>query len=416
MCTCITPGLEPPPATIARDVEAVRTQIHQALAAERRGETTLSLQVAGEARAAAERLSYLPVHAEALVQVARALDGKQTAEARSQAEALYFQALEIASAEHHHQLVAVIWRRLVLLAIRMDPETQQARERLKNLEDAVDQIGNCPCGQAKLHHLRGEILYRDGNYAAAVDEKQRAIDAIAAASGEQSDLSCYYHALAKSLEALGQIDRAISLYEQAREIASTATDDGGPSLPDLVELHMNYSLALKRKGNLQGARSELEAAQAKLRLARGDASLNAGVLETFLSDIAYQAGEAVKALDHGRKGLEIYQKVGAPKHRLAEAYTNIANAELKRRNFPKALVAYEAALALRLQHLGNDHYQVGVNHGSLAEALIALSRRDQATTHLREAERIFACASPGNQEIQDWIRSVREQLDAAPAA
>ena len=409
MCTCITPALDPPPAAIADDVETIRAQINHALTTERQGDTERSFQIADQARAAAARLSYRPLHAEALVQVARALDGRQTADARTAAEALYFEALGIAEAVHHDQLAAVIWRRLVLLAIRMEAGTGQARERLSHLEEAVSQIGNCACGQAKLHHLRGEIHDRDGDHATAAAEKQRAIDAITSASGDHAELGSYYHALAKSLEQQGQLGQALGLYARAQQIAGQPGEIGA-SLPDRVELHMNHALALKRSGNLAGARAELEAAQAQLPAACRGASLNAGVLETFLSDVAYQAGDAAEALMHGRRARDIYRQIGAPDHRLAEAHTNIANAELKRRNFQDAVDAYQDALELRLQHLGEHHYQVGVNHGSLAEALVALARRDEATLHLEKAERILASVSPENREIQDWIQSIRGQL------
>jgi tetratricopeptide (TPR) repeat protein len=412
LCKCIPPNLEPPPTTIAHDVQVARAQIAEALAAERQGDIEKSLDLAREARAAADRLEYRPVQAEALVQIACALDGQQTAKARNEAEVLYFVALEVARAAGHDQLVAVIWRRLVLLAIRMDPGTRLARDRMKNLEEAVDRIGNCACRRARLHHLRGEIHYRDGHYADAADENARAIEAIAGTSDDQVDRSGYYHALAKCLDSQGHVDQALRLYEQAKQMACGAANGVGPSLHDLAELHMNHGLALKRKGDLKGARSQLQAAQAKLPAACHNASLNAGVLRTFLSDVAYQEDDAAEALEHGREALEIYKQVGAPKHRLAEALTNIGNAELKRKNARAALAAYEAALDLRRPHLDNYHYQVGVNHGSIAETLMALSQHEAAADHLDEAERILLRVSPDNREVQDWLQSLRLRLSS----
>lgn len=412
MCTCIPPSLEPPPATIAHGVETVRAQIDQALAAERRGDAEEAIDLARGARAAADHLGYAPVRAEALVQIARALDGQQTATARGEAEALYFDALEIARAVGHDPLVAVIWRRLVVLAIRMDPGTRLARDRMKNLEEAVARLGACACARAMLHHLRGEIHYRDGHYADAADESKRAIEESAGAPDQQAARIGYHQALAKSLEPQGHIDQAIGLYEQARQMIRGAAEGAGISLLDRVELHMNHGLALKRSGDLEGARAELKAAQAKLPRARAGASLTAGVLATFLSDLDYQAGNAAEALMHGREALEIYVHIGAPKHRLAEAYTNIGNAELKRKNAREALVAYQTALALRRPHLDNAHFQVGVNHGSLAETLIALAQHDAAAPHLDEAERILTrvAACPG--EVGDWLQSLRLRLNA----
>jgi tetratricopeptide (TPR) repeat protein len=412
LCTCISPTLESPPAAIARDVDAVRTQIALALTAEQRGDIERSLDLARDAQVAAGRLEYLPVRAEALVQLACAVDGQQTARARAEAEALHFEALGIARVVGHDRLILAIWRRLVRLAIRMEPGTRLARDRMRNLEDAVHRLGNCACGRARLHHLRGEIHYRDGHYADAADENRRAIEAIAGAPDEQVDRSGYHHALAKCLEPLGHVEQAIQLYEQAKQIAPDPAGEGGPSLQDQVELHMNLGLARKRTGDLDGALAELEAAQEKLPPACRGASLNAGVLATFRSDVSYQAGNAAEALLYGREALKIYLGVGAPKHRLAEAYTNIGNAELKRKNAGAALAAYRAALELREPHLDNSHYQVGVNHGSIAEALMALSEHADAAVHLDEAERILARISASNREVQDWIRSLRRRLSS----
>jgi hypothetical protein len=54
---------------------------------------------------------------------------------------------------------------------------------------------------------------------------------------------------------------------------------------------------------------------------------------------------------------------------------------------------------------------VGVNHGSLAEILLALSQHDSAAAHLDEAERILTRISASNGEVQDWIQSLRLRLN-----
>jgi tetratricopeptide (TPR) repeat protein len=404
------PGLEPPPAAIACDVEAIRDQLSRALTLEREGHTEESLVIAREARRAAERLKYRPVYAEALAQMARALDGRQAADARREAQGLYFEALDIAEAERHDQLAAMIWTRLVLLALQMDSGTQRAHAWWRRSAAAVGRLGNSACEQAMLHHMLGEIYYRDGKYAEAEREENEAINTLDMSSDtpeHQLELTRYYDALAKSLERQGRVDESIGLHERA---VRTARGVLGAAHPDVIKLRMNYGLALKKQGKFGRARSELEAALASMPPEHRISYLDAGLIHGYLSELSYEQGELDDAVAHAHESLQIFENAGAPDHRRAEVHTNIANAELKCKNFARALAMYQDALALRRPHLGRDHYQVGVNEGSIAEALVGLARYDDALVHVREAERIFAHGSARNREIRAWILTVRGEI------
>jgi len=121
-------GVAPPPASIAADVAKVRDRLAQAQTLVRLGRYEESLAIAREASTTTEPLAYPAVRAEALTQVARALGARSTSEARREAQSLYFQALTVAEAERHDQLVVEIWRKLVALAVRMDSSMAQAHE------------------------------------------------------------------------------------------------------------------------------------------------------------------------------------------------------------------------------------------------------------------------------------------------
>ncbi|TMQ11249.1 MAG: tetratricopeptide repeat protein [Deltaproteobacteria bacterium] len=406
-------GLAPPPVEIASDVQAIRERLQQALVLERTGHTEESLALAREARTRTEQLSCRTVHAQALFQIARALDGRHTAEARREAEALYVDALEIAEHERCEPLVAAICVRLVQLALQ-ESGTQQAHARWHKA-NAACRTASCAYQEARLHHLRGEIHYRDGDYAEAASEQSLAIAAISddrelppeRRRYLQLELSQYRGALATALEAQGLIDEAVALHEDAWNLSSDAL---GPSHPDVIKLQMNHGLALKKQGKLDRARAVLEAALASMPPRCRSSSLDAGVLCTYLSEVSYYEGKLVEAAGHARKALRIYKRVGAPDRRRAEAYSTLGNAELKRKNFRKALARYEEALALRRPHLRDDHYQVGVNEGSIAEALLGLSRYDEAMAHVVEAERILARGSICDRECQAWILSVKGEV------
>lgn len=408
--------LRPPPEGIAPDVKAVRERIADARKLEWQGRTEESLTLARKACTSAEQLGYGPVRAEALVQIARALDGRQTADARVEAERLYFEALEIARIESYAQLAAEVWGRLVMLAIRMDSWLRPASSRCEE-HAAVIATTDCGCDQMKSSFIRGEIHYRNGKYDEAERSAEEAIVAVLGVSAEKYqpsllsaltsyqkvELSRYYGALAKSLEPQGRFEDAIKNHHIALKIATTTL---AASHPDFVQLRMNYGLALRKQGQLELAARELEDVEKIMRRAGRDSSLDAGILQTFLSDLAYEEGQLAQALEHGHNAKEIYERIGAPPHRLAEACTNIANGELKGRNFVAALAMYTEALELRRPRLGSDHYQVGVNEGSLAETLIGLSRYDEAIAHAEKARCIL---ERSNQASKDWIDTVYRQ-------
>jgi len=410
-------GLEPPPPAIAHEVAAVRERLARALTLEQFGRSEDSLVIAREARVAAERLDYRPVHAEALVQIARALDAQQTAGARAEAQDLYFLALDIAEAERHDQLTAVIWDRLVRLATWMNTGAQQAHAWWRRYGAAVHRIGSRPVDQARLHFALGEIYYQERKYAEAADEDNRAIAAIGDAPGHQLELSHYDGALAKSLEQQGSVDEAIRLHERALAIAGKAL---GPSHPDAIALQLNYGLTLKNQRRFDRARSVIEAALASMPAGDRDSSVDAGRAHSYLSAVGYEQDDLADAAAHAQSSLQIYTRAGAPDYRRAEAYTSIASIEIKRQNFAGALAMFEQALGLR-RDLGPDHPQVAVNHGSIAEALAALGRYDDAMPHVRDAERVLLRA-PG-EAFQAWILAVHGEVlvgqhqlaDAVPA-
>jgi tetratricopeptide (TPR) repeat protein len=155
----------------------------------------------------------------------------------------------------------------------------------------------------------------------------------------------------------------------------------------------------------------LEDALASMPAGHRESHLDAALIYSFLSDLDYQEGQLDRAAEYGRASLEIYQRTQAPDPaRLAEAYTNLANVELRRRSFLSALALYEDALALRRRQLGNGNYQIGVNEGSIAETLVEIERYDEAMHHLVEAERIFQRSSGRERGTQAWILTVRGEI------
>jgi tetratricopeptide (TPR) repeat protein len=138
---------------------------------------------------------------------------------------------------------------------------------------------------------------------------------------------------------------------------------------------------------------------------------DAARIHGFLSELEFDDGELDRAAEHARTSLQIYERALSPDHvSVAEAYVNLANVELMRRNLTDALALFQRALELRRGHLGSDHYKVGLTEVSVAEALLYLERCDAAMDHLVEAERILHRGSGHERAIQGWLLTVRGEI------
>ncbi|HEX4423057.1 MAG TPA: serine/threonine-protein kinase [Kofleriaceae bacterium] len=397
-------GVAPPPLAIAPQVAALRDQLARASALERLGRADDALAIARPTIAAAERLGYPAVHAEALNQTARALMVRGTPDARVEAEPLYFAALDLAEAARHDELAAEIWDRLVTVAVRMDSGAVQARAWWRRSAAAVHRLGDGAYELAKLDHMLGEIDYRDGKYAAAADDERRAIATIARAPGHPTELSRYDDGLAKALEQLDGLDEALQLHERALAIATAAFGDGHPNVR---KLEINYGSALEQRGQRARARGMLEAALATIPARDRDVHPDAGRILGLLSDVDYAEGKLDAADDHGRASLAVFSRGRPPNATLiAAADISLGNVEFQRRHFDQALELYGDALALRRRSLAPDHYQIGVTEGNIAETLVDLERCADALPHVIEAERIFDHGSGHDRVTRAWIFTV----------
>ena len=265
------------------------------------------------------------------------------------------------------------------------------------------------------HYIRGAKHYAEGKYEDAASEYRQAVDA---ADVQDPELHIYLGALTRLLEWQGKFQDSANAHDDVRGRASALP----ASHPIVIRIQMNHGRALMKAGKLSKAAAALGAAQRGIEAAGAAPSLEAGILETLLSDLAYLQPDAPIALEHGQAALDIYRKVRAPEYRFAEAYTSIANAEFKagrsappdsaHEHYARALDAYEMALALR-RSIGGNHYQVGVNQGSVAEVLLAMSRRDEAKQYATKAMAIIRSSAPNDQVSLEWISKVCNDAAAA---
>lgn len=393
-------GASPPPPWLASQVAALRAELARAHALNLLGQKDEALAIARPAIAKSQQLGYLPVHAEALYETARGLDDRLTAATRDEAQALYFDALDVAEASRHDQLAADIWNRLVLLSTRMDASLDQALAWWHRYQAAVRRLTHNARAQAELKHLRARIHYLRGELDGAEIVEREAIAALGPDETDSLDASSYYHGLATALVRRNQGAEAIRLERQATEIVLAKL---GAAHPRSFKLVMSYGEMLLEQGDLEGARKALNDALAAVPAAYVDGHQDGARLHGYLADLAAREGRLAEALVHAQASLRIYQATGAPETRRAEGYTAIGTLESKSEHFESALESFRSALALQRGALRGPHDAIAISEGAVAETLVMLRRYAEAEAHALEAKRIVAAGASEDRDVRGWL-------------
>ena len=320
-CEPFDGGLAPPPATIAGDVESIRTQLEDASWAMNAGDYRTSRALAIEALQRARDINYAPVTAEAL-------DRRGLIESRTSSfdDALdYFQAAHHeATASGHHWMAfesAVHVSRTQLRAGRFARADEWAR-RARALQPRQRR----QVAEVELLELEAELATAHGRRSDALASARAAyalaqrIDASAGEIGEAALAAAFAaHSLDKLSEARGLYRRSIRAFEEAedgglrltraltqlgrleyeqgneeealdlcdRALARAAKSDR-PEDIDVVFARITRSDALSDLGRLAEAEAELELVSSTLA---GSTNAEHPVVAVFLERLAILRGK-----------------------------------------------------------------------------------------------------------------------------
>lgn len=246
------------------------------------------------------------------------------------------------------------WRvQFLSLRARLSVELSLFAQARSYLESALKTAAEENLGEqvAVLNISMGELLIRQGDYAAAEDVLRDTVDLYEKHPRLQNDPQrpVALSDLARTYEGRGRYSRAGDLYKEAIELLQDQTPD------DVVRISMirnnqaaNYYMAGDFDGSLQLFKSVLVALEKQL----GAEHLRVAEVYANLGWLAMEKGNATLASEHWRTSLDGVLNVSGDDHpRVAEIMSYLARAEATLDHTQHAAELLSEALDLRERHL-----------------------------------------------------------------
>jgi eukaryotic-like serine/threonine-protein kinase len=400
-------ALDPPPADVAVEVDAVRDAIARARALDHGGRSREAATVAEDAHAQAVAIGYAPLVAEALMRrgvVADALGDYGGAE-RSLVDAL-----ALALAEGHDEAAAHSAQRLVgVVGVQLAHYEEGlrwarvARGMYAKLELEGDVVAAVDMAEAN-------VLFRMGEYRRAGESYERAIEAIEAEHGpDDARLVQQLTNLGNVLVRETRLDDALASYERAGRIAAE----------QLGAEHPHVGVALAGASHVLSDMERFDEAEARALAARDvfvasfgpdhphviAQECNLGIFREGRGDLE---GSLVD-FEHCRKRQSALY--GADHPEVGRVLFNLGRIHAELGQFEVARVELEQSVAIQRAKLGSDHDGVAATIVVLGELELRTGAHAKARDLFAEALAVFERKTPDRAETGRarfaWARASR---------
>jgi CHAT domain-containing protein/Tfp pilus assembly protein PilF len=254
------------------------------------------------------------------------------------------------------------------------------------VRDAHERHGAASVEVADAAQKRGWVLYRLGEYRAAVADLNRAL----AICRAQSDAL----RTARALSSLGVVRRDLDDYVQAeRDFAEALrlarTGDTRAHLDMQAVIHNDFAGLRFYQGDLVAAIAEYERGGELFRGLHGEHSVELAQIYNNLGLMHHQLGRYDEAQRWFGRSLPLKETLYGPRHATtASTVTNLGDVAFALGRYEAARAFYARALATFEESLGPEHPNVAIVETSLAEVDLAQSSPDAALERLRHALRI----------------------------
>jgi len=297
-----------PPAGQAEDVDKVRTALAQARARMVAGAYDEAEARAKQVVADADAIGYGPlsveaklVHGDALREVGNYEDAERilgealvSAMANLQWLEAYDSALDLARLEG-----ALLDR------------AGSGRAWLKTAEGLRERVGDDPKRRARFFLTRASVAERTGEYAAAKEDLETALEQLESVDGATSRRANALRMLARTMHRLGEPEKAVALQ---RESAALLVEELGPEHPQVGVARENVASLLSEIGRLDEAATELDAALAIETRAWGRDSPRLLTARMTRVQLLRRQGKPVEAEAEAREVLEGRRRVLGDRH------------------------------------------------------------------------------------------------------
>ena len=243
------------------------------------------------------------------------------------------------------------------------------------------------------------VHYAQGAYAAALAEMAHVAGL---QHGDEVQRAVTLNSMAAAERALGNIDAAIALHQEALTLQKRLL---GAQTPEVATTLNSLAASTLRLGQRAEALALLDEALAIRTALHGPRHAEVGVINNNRARLLEEQGDLDTAAAVHASVLRIRREaLGPSHHKVASTMNNLATVEIKRGRLQAAAALLREALPIREQRLGNGHPKVAATFAQLAE--IARLVGDPATAacldHTAAVKRAAA--------LGDWHPDVAQNL------
>jgi tetratricopeptide (TPR) repeat protein len=375
-------GLRPPKdAATAKGVAEVRSQIAEASALERAGKYKDALAVATSTVARARALTYLPVEAEALLELGSIEGGLDDSKATL---ATLEEAAAVAEAASHHEVAARAWTDLAYFIGYRENHLDQGDRWLRYAALAIERIGGNEELEADRVERLGLLDWMRGKPDDAMKNLERARQLSAKHPGTGDAI------VAKAVDAMALVEFDLGHYEASieKDTQAIAIDEKayGAIHPAVAIDLNNRANALQRLDRYEDAlvdvQRSLDILERTLGAEHPDTFLVLDSMGSILASLGKHE-EALLALKRARSVLEHAGKGALPDY--ASVLNDIGQTERELHAYDEAVAAHRQALGVLEAALGPAHADVAMTHRAIAEVWLAERKFAQAREEAKRA-------------------------------
>jgi eukaryotic-like serine/threonine-protein kinase len=388
----------PGDAAAVRDIDA---QIAEARVQRISGHRREARELAEAALAAAVRIGYRPVHAEALYEAGSNWRLGATAADVKRAENALLDAADLAESHRNDELLNLIWLELVRIADNHHNDMTAGDLYARRALATSDRLHDERLRMIGLR-LRGSLYSRSGNYEKAEQLYEQAMALAASGRASRLDLANLWNDLGNLHVDRARYDAARSAYHEALELSR---NELGEAHPRIADLSFNLARLCRTIGELPQARGFYQQAL-RIRTAQGRESMAVATVYLELAHVEIEAGDLDKADEHARSAREILAAVAPESSDTAGPEIRLGMVAFRRGRFHEALQAFERGLAIR-ERTGALPTQLAFARSNVAEVLIELGRAGEALARIEQAARAVAGTTGAPPPVEAALDKVR---------
>jgi len=370
LAEAVAPPTDP---DLRADVEALRSELTGIDVTTRAGKYADAHTRAAAASAAAERLAYPPLVAEAKHALGYLEDKIGDSAA---AEHTLAAAAQIAAESRHDLVAAMALADAVFVIGAQLGRVDEALIWARFADAAAARTGDDRL-RAKALTVRGTVLMTAGRFAASEAALREGLALRLALFGERSlDVSISLASLAVAVEGQGRDAEAIELYERAQGIDEALL---GPEHPRVAGGLNNAVTSLLRLGRVDEAIAHARRADAIFRAALPVLHPNRAAALGNLAVALGAAGDYEAARETLARQLEMLRsRFGDAHPDVATAHHNLGAAEYELGNDAAATEHFTRAIAIYAAAFGPDHPEIAGAHSALGHLAQRAGRQAQA--------------------------------------